>query len=132
MAVSVYSTASRDRAIAQINITPLVDVMLVLLVIFMLAAPVVTVPIAVKLPQPGPSATLPTRMTLRVTSAGGFVLAGRTLDATALPAALRAIHADAPETVLEIDASGDSDYQGFTTALAAAQSSGLEHVALSR
>jgi biopolymer transport protein ExbD len=132
MAVSMYSNASQDRAIAQINITPLVDVMLVLLVIFMVAAPLVTAPMGVKLPQAGPSTGEPVRMTLQVSSAGEFVLGGRTLEAAALPAALRAVRLDAPRTVLVIDASEDSDYQGFATALAAARSSGLENIALPR
>ena len=130
MAVSAYSSASQDRAIAQINITPLVDVLLVLLVIFMLATPLVTAPMAVRLPQAGPSTIESPRMTLRVSSASEFVLDGRTIDAAALPIALQAIHRDAPATVLEIDASEDSDYQGFATALAAAQASGLENIAL--
>lgn len=130
MAVSAYSNVSQDRPIAQINITPLVDVMLVLLVIFMLAAPVVTVPMAVRMPQAGPSPHESPRMTLQVNSAGEFVLDGRTLDAATLPVALQAVHRDAPATVLKIDASGDSDYQGFATALAAAQASGLENIAM--
>jgi biopolymer transport protein ExbD len=132
MAVSMYSDASQDRAIAQINITPLVDVLLVLLVIFMLAAPLVTAPMAVGLPQGGPSTAEPVRMTLQVSSAGEFVLDGRSLEAKALPAALGAVRQAAPRTVLVIDASADSDYQGFATALAAARSSGLENIALPR
>lgn len=132
MAVSAYSSASQNHTIAQINITPLVDVMLVLLVIFMLAASLVTAPMAVKLPQVGPSPIESSRMTLRVTSASEFVLDGRTLDAAALQIALGVVHRDAPATVLEIDVSEDSDYQGFATALAAAQASGLENISLPR
>jgi biopolymer transport protein ExbD len=132
MAVSAYSAASHDRSIAQINITPLVDVMLVLLVIFMLAAPMLTAPMAVGLPQPGPSAEPPPRIALRVTSAGEYLLDGRLLAPAALPAALQAVHADDPATVLEIQASADSDYQSFATALSAAKVSGLANIALPR
>jgi biopolymer transport protein ExbD len=47
--------ASRSgNPMVDINVTPLVDVMLVLLIIFMLAVPVLSHPIQVDLPQPGP------------------------------------------------------------------------------
>lgn len=132
MAVSVYSTASEDRAIAQINITPLVDVLLVLLVIFMIAAPMVTAPMPVTLPQAGPAPAAPPRLTLRVSSAGEFVLDGRPLAAAQLRAALRDVRRAAPATVLEIDVSAEGDYQSFATALSAARASGLETIALPR
>ena len=41
----------RNSVIAEINVTPLVDVMLVLLIIFMIAAPLLTVGVAVDLPK---------------------------------------------------------------------------------
>ena len=44
-------TASRQDAMSQMNITPLVDVMLVMLVIFMLVAPVMSRPIPLDLPS---------------------------------------------------------------------------------
>ena len=43
---------SRSQPMAEINITPFVDVMLVLLIIFMVAAPLMTVGVPVELPQP--------------------------------------------------------------------------------
>src|SRR5881227_2674523 len=60
MAVSVYSGtgrgnsragAGRYRPMSEINVTPLVDVMLVLLVVFMVTAPLLTVGVPVELPQ---------------------------------------------------------------------------------
>ena len=43
--------AGRYRPMSEINVTPLVDVMLVLLVVFMVAAPLLTVGVPVDLPQ---------------------------------------------------------------------------------
>lgn len=133
MAVSAYSAASQDQAVAQINITPLVDVMLVLLVIFMVSAPILTAPITTALPQSDrtdrPS---PPRLRLQVSAAGEFFLDGQLLPADALTDALTRVRVDAPQTVLEIDASGDGDYQSFATALAAARHSGLQNIALPR
>lgn len=49
----------RSRPMAEINVTPFVDVMLVLLIIFMVAAPLMTVGVPVELPKTAASA-LPT------------------------------------------------------------------------
>src|SRR5947207_6479928 len=60
MAASVYSGAGRSngragagryRPMSEINVTPLVDVMLVLLIVFMITAPLLTVGVPVELPQ---------------------------------------------------------------------------------
>lgn len=48
---SIGSGRTRSRPMAEINVTPLVDVMLVLLIVFMVAAPLLTVGIAVDLPE---------------------------------------------------------------------------------
>ena len=46
-----FSSNSTGGAMADINVTPLVDVMLVLLIIFMVTAPIASYPIEVNLPQ---------------------------------------------------------------------------------
>jgi biopolymer transport protein ExbD len=129
--MAAYAPQSSERAIAQINITPLVDVMLVLLVIFMLSAPVLTQSLALNLPA---SAQIrvepPPRTLLRITHAGEFVLDGQTHSAATLPAALTELADQRDDAVLEIAAAGDGDYQSFATALSAAQSSGLRHITL--
>ena len=47
-----FSTNQRGGAISDINVTPMVDVMLVLLIIFMVSAPLLTVGVPLDLPQP--------------------------------------------------------------------------------
>ena len=49
-----FSATARDSVVAEMNITPLVDVMLVLLVIFMVSAPLLTKTVDVSLPQVSP------------------------------------------------------------------------------
>ena len=49
--MAIDSSSQRDTTISQINVTPLVDVMLVLLVIFMVTAPIIQQGIQVNLPQ---------------------------------------------------------------------------------
>ncbi len=133
MAVSAVVQSPRgDRSIAQINITPLVDVMLVLLVIFMVTAPTLTESLDMRLPQRGEVDTPPPRMTLRVHSSGEFELAGQRLTASQLEGALTAVAQQAPATLLEIDTGADAEYQGFARALGAARASGLENIAFPR
>ena len=58
MAVSVStSEGDDDRAISEINVTPLVDVMLVLLIIFIITIPVITQSVKVELPKAANQAT---------------------------------------------------------------------------
>ena len=83
-------------AIAQINITPLVDVMLVLLVIFMVTAPALTATLDLRLPQPPPTdrtaaATDVARPQLRRIRTGRAADGGGQLEA-----ALRAVAQGAP------------------------------------
>jgi biopolymer transport protein TolR len=51
MAVKLGARSGRYRPMAEINVTPFVDVMLVLLIVFMVAAPLMTVGVAVDLPR---------------------------------------------------------------------------------
>lgn len=88
MAVSAFYESIPDtsagRDIAAINITPLVDVLLVLLIIFMVAAPVVTHRIDLDLPRPTPDATPPPQ-TIRL----GVMLPARSAGTTPCSRSLR-------------------------------------------
>ena len=131
MAGSTFSASAYagDAPVAEINVTPLVDVMLVLLIIFMVTAPALTGKLDLGLPVPGPiNLEPPPKASLMVRQDGGFELDGRRLSAGELPLALKALVRAAPDTVLEIGANADADYQGFAHALSAAQESGIENI----
>ncbi|GAB3387585.1 biopolymer transporter ExbD [Lysobacter fragariae] len=134
--MSAYASDSRSgRAMAEMNITPLVDVMLVLLIIFMVAAPMMTRTMEMRLPQaPRDSSPpiKPVKMTLSVQADGTYALDGATLTAAALQASLASVARDAPNTIVEIAANADADYQSFSGALAAARNSGITNIALQR
>ena len=51
MAMNIGSSGGEDEVVSSINTTPLVDVMLVLLIIFLITIPVVTHSIAMSLPK---------------------------------------------------------------------------------
>ena len=133
MATSVFARAPRAEAMSQINITPLVDVMLVLLVIFMISAPMLTGNLDMRLPQT-PETALPTppppKILLQVQADGSFVLDGQYLGQAALTRALTDVARGAPNTVVAIQADPDADYQAFTAALSATRAGGIANIAL--
>ena len=132
MAVSLFSTGRAPREMAEMNITPLVDVMLVLLVIFMIASPAITRTLDTRLPQAGPvpPGPPPERLRLQVTAGGEYLLRGQLLDARALPMALAREAGRRPQPVLEIAANADADYQAMASALAEANRQQLGNVTL--
>lgn len=137
MAASVFrdspsSSRGGHSEVAQINITPLIDVMLVLLVIFMMAAPMVTGRIDTRIPQPhdGPAPTDPPRQVdLQVDGQGRFRLDGIALARADLPRALGDLAHDDPRAIVRISANADADYQDFAWTLAEAQRSGIRQIA---
>jgi len=136
MAVSAFylSDSSRQgehRAVAQINITPLVDVLLVLLVIFMVAAPALTGSLDMRLPQQTTEnlGKPPPRVELLVGSDGGYRLDGTVLTREQLTPALQELARRSPHAVLQVASDAEADYQGFAWALAEAQRSGLRDIA---
>lgn len=81
------------RPLAEINVTPLVDVMLVLLVIFMVAAPLMTVGVPVRLPKTSAATTEQPHQPIVVsmTSDGGLFLREEPLTAAQLMPRLQAL-----------------------------------------
>ena len=131
MAVSVFSAErSADRAFSQINVTPLVDVMLVLLIIFMVTMPLLNQRLDLNLPSPSPDAKLLPRERLVVHAGGDYLLAGQSLDRAGLAQALRELATRAPNSVLEIETAGEADYQAFAAALSTARQSGLGNISM--
>ena len=127
--------AQRDAAqpAAAINITPLVDVLLVLLVIFMVTAPVVARSLDVRLPQYTPYPPQPApQLQLRVDAAGGYWLENTAVDRNSLVADLRAAKAREPDLQLVLRSDDDGDYQGFIGALSAAREAGIQAIATRR
>lgn len=119
--------------IAEMNITPLIDVMLVLLVIFMIAAPILSRPIPLDLPgmvegfdQPEPAKPL----TLRIDATGDLFVDGRPMPLSALPSVLEAEHVRAGAQVLplQMDVNGQADYQTVAQVIAAAKNTGLDNI----
>lgn len=122
---------SRQDAISEMNITPLVDVMLVMLVIFMIAAPVFSQAIPLPLGHPNPHAEQPPPpIELRIDAAGEVFLGGQPMPVSALSSVFSAERerAGSQPVILSIDANGDADYQVVAKVLATAQNAGLGNI----
>ena len=121
-------------ALANINITPLVDVMLVLLVIFMLTLPMVTDTTPMILPQQAPpnSETPPPERRIELTAEGQLRWDGRALSAVELDAELRGLSTlpDATRPPLRIVAEGEVRYARVLRLLAKVHDLGFTAVRL--
>ena len=123
---------TRDRTLAEINITPLIDVMLVLLVIFMIAAPIMTRDIPLTLPRAVPQTKdiPPPPIELRIDALGEVSVAGAPVAMTELGSVLRTERERlAGQTViLSVEASYDVDYEVVAKVLATAQNAGMSNI----
>ncbi|AXJ95855.1 MULTISPECIES: biopolymer transporter ExbD [unclassified Sphingomonas] len=114
--------------IATLNITPLIDVLLVLLVMMILTLPTVLHKVPIELPQDAPDAYVPRNVhRLELTRAGGVTLDGAAVaDAAlpALPARLAAAKAD-PDALLVMRTDPEARYERFDQTLAVVKRAGI-------
>jgi biopolymer transport protein ExbD len=127
-----FSVSARDSMVSEMNITPLVDVMLVLLVIFMVSAPLVSQPIRASLPQSTPpiEVTRPPSLRLTVGDDGSYRLDERLLTSAELWQRLDDAVISDPRTTLRVSAASNADYQRVVTALAEARQRGIVDIAM--
>ena len=111
--------------ISDLNITPLIDVMLVLLVMFILAVPAMTHKVPIDLPQSRPDRSLPmTTHRLALAIDGSMTLDGTAVPDAALLAALAPIRADAQATLV-LWTDPETRYARFDAVLAAIKRAGI-------
>lgn len=129
MAFDTKSGGGGGGPMADINVTPLVDVMLVLLIIFIVAAPMVVRPLSANLPLSSPVERQNDAVRLEVDIAGdgSYRLGQRVLDDSALWLRLEAAAAD-PHSVLVVRAQPDANYQRLATLLAEADRRGIDNI----
>jgi biopolymer transport protein ExbD len=119
-----------DEVMSEINMTPLVDVMLVLLIIFMITVPVIQHAVKVELPHATSSRdkTPPENLQLAVDAQGQFFLGQQVVAADALEDRLREQAAREPQPQLYIRGDRKVPYEHVAEAMSAAQRSGLNKI----
>src|SRR5277367_5160686 len=139
MAVSTYSGnrggrfgRSRYRPMSDINVTPLVDVMLVLLVVFMVTAPLLTVGVPVDLPQTqAPPINEPKEPTvITVNKDGQIFIQEAEVPIDNLVAKLQAITNSNPDAVLYVRGDKDINYGKVLEVMSLISNAGFHKVSL--
>ena len=119
-----------DEVMNEINMTPLVDVMLVLLIIFIITVPVMKHSVNIDLPQASnqPQDPKPQTVRLSVDAAGAYWWNEAKVADADLPRLLRAEAAREPQPDLHIRGDQEVRYERVAQAMAAAQQAGLRKI----
>jgi len=127
MAFGSFDKGRVAAPLAEINMVPLIDVMLVLLVIFIVTAPLLTHAVKVDLPKARsqPNLTQPDNIQLAIDAQGAVYWNGETIDKSDL---IRRFAAEAkrnPQPELHLRADRETTYQVLAEVLAEASRAGL-------
>jgi biopolymer transport protein ExbD len=128
------SNSATGMPMADINVTPLVDVMLVLLIIFMVTAPILSYPIDIDLPQrtnqPPPETTPPEPIKLRIDASGQVFWNESPTPISALRNMMQSEVERDPnnQPTLEIDTNDDADYGVLAKVLATARNANMQKI----
>ena len=120
-----------NEALAEINMIPLIDVMLVLLVIFIVTAPLLTHAVKVDLPKASSSANLtkPDNVQVAIDAAGQIYWNGAVVATAVLDQNLRAAAALAPQPELPLRAERITPYEKVADVMSASARAGLTRIA---
>ncbi len=123
----------RAASMHEINITPMVDVMLVLLIIFMVAAPMLTVGVPVELPKTAATA-LPTEqeepLTVTITADGRLTIQTTEVADTEMIPKLTAIAAERTSKKIFLRADGAIPYERVAQVMGALNAGGFNEIGL--
>ena len=119
-----------DAAMSEINMTPLVDVMLVLLIIFIITVPVMKHAVPVELPRASSQAPDPAVQSVRLTvdAQGDFYFNEARVSDEELDRLLREQAARQPQPQVQLTGDRSVRYERVAQALAAVQRAGLRNI----
>jgi biopolymer transport protein TolR len=130
MAFGRLESRKPDAPMSEINVTPMVDVMLVLLVIFILTAPLMTSAIRLDLPRSegGEAGASPQALSLVVDAQSNLYLNDKPITPDALRLRLAESAKRNPNTELELRADQSVPYGRVVEAMGMAQKAGLSRI----
>ncbi|OAJ59501.1 biopolymer transporter ExbD [Paraburkholderia ginsengiterrae] len=129
MAMSV-GQEDNDEVISSINTTPLVDVMLVLLIIFLITIPVVTHTVPVQLPKETiqPLQTTPKSIVIAVNRDGDFFWNEKQVDAPTLLARLKTVSVQTPQPEVHVRGDQATRYEFIGRVITECERAGIAKV----
>ena len=123
----------RNAPMAEINVTPFVDVMLVLLIVFMVAAPMLTVGVPLELPRTAAQA-VPTEqeepLTVSITPEGPLILMTTEVPEEELITRLQAVSAERQSNKIFLRADGTLPYARVMQVMGALNAAGFHNIVL--
>jgi biopolymer transport protein TolR len=130
--------SKKRRAVSEINVVPYIDVMLVLLIIFMITAPIVQQGVEIELPKIAANSLPPDQqepVILSVSKSGDYYLnIGDNLKKPVSEEIIRQrialVLKQKPQTPILVRGDKDADYGSVTTAMVLLQSAGVDKVGL--
>jgi biopolymer transport protein TolR len=127
-----HRLAGRYRPMSEINVTPLVDVMLVLLVVFMVAAPLLTVGVPVDLPQTqAPPITEPKEpLVITINGEGRIYIQETEVPTDSLVPRLQAITGSNPDALLYVRGDRAINYGRVVEVMSLVSTAGFRKVSL--
>ena len=127
MAFGSFNSHRQQSMMSDINVTPMVDVMLVLLVIFIITAPMFTHAVKLDLPRAQAAAAQqqPDSISIAIDAAGQVYWGDEQVDRAALEARLKRASALSPQPELQLRADRNTRYEAVAQVMAAAQTQGL-------
>ncbi len=127
MAFGSFEQGDEIEANAEINMVPFIDIMLVLLIIFMITAPLMTHAVKVDLPQASakPLAAASKPVDIAVLADGRLLVNGTEVAVSALPTYLKQFK---PESEVHLRADRKTDYEVVALVLSSAVEAGLAKV----
>jgi biopolymer transport protein ExbD len=119
-----------DDVVSEINMTPLVDVMLVLLIIFIITVPVLTNSVRVDLPRArsAVSEAKPQTVVISITADGAVHWNEEAVDEAELEHRLHTVAAHTPQPEIQLRGDRKAAYEHVIRAMAAAQRAGIERL----
>lgn len=130
MAFGGLSDNRAAQPVAEINMIPLIDVMLVLLVIFIVTAPLLTHAVKIDLPRAASQINVVKKenIHLSIDGAGNVFWNGERIEEGAWPARMREAATRDPDTELHIRADGEIAYKRVVTVMSDAARAGLTRI----
>jgi biopolymer transport protein ExbD len=130
MAFGGFNKSGDSAPMAEINMVPLIDVMLVLLVIFIITAPLLTHAVKIDLPRASsqPNHSKPDNIQLGIRAGGDVFWNGEKVDMATLEARMTAAAAIEPQPEVHIRADRSTEYQNVARVMATAGRVGLSKI----